>query len=185
MEREHPIIIALVGMSGSGKSEAAAFFKDKGLPVLRFGDAVQQEVERRGLTVNEDNERLVREELRQGGMRMGAIAELMDPLIEEQLKTEAIIVVDGLYSESERRYLINKFPFLTILCIFAPPEVRYERLAKRKVRPLTEEEARSRDEAEIDKLEKGGPIAMANHLIKNEGSKEDLLQQLEEFFSKL
>jgi dephospho-CoA kinase len=37
----------------------------------------------------------------------------------------------------------------------------------------------SRDRAEIEKLNKGGPIAMADITLVNEGSLEELLQQVE------
>lgn len=176
-------LIALVGMTGSGKSRAAEFFQEKHIPVIRFGDAVQQEVERRGWEVNEQNERIVREELRKGGKDMGALARLMEPLIDKKLETNSLVVVDGLYSESERRYLVEKYPFLIILCIFAPPYLRYQRLEKRSVRPLTKEQAASRDQAEIDMLEKAGPIAMADITIVNTQDEHYLQTQLEQFFA--
>ena len=53
------------------------------------------------------------------------------------------------------------------------------RLSKRKIRPLTEEEARSRDISEIENLHKGGPIAMADFLVVNDGSEKEFLMKLE------
>jgi dephospho-CoA kinase len=32
------IILAFVGMPGAGKTEASAYLKKKGIPILRFGD---------------------------------------------------------------------------------------------------------------------------------------------------
>jgi dephospho-CoA kinase len=173
-------LIALVGMTGSGKSKAAEFFKEKGYPVIRFGDAVEQEVKRRGLEVNEVHERMVREELRENGKKMGALALLMEPFIDASLDTHETVVLDGLYSESERRYLLDKYPFLSIVAIWSPPRIRYERLAKRTVRPLTAEQAKSRDMAEIDNMEKAGPIAMADFTVLNTKDEDYLTQQLEQ-----
>ncbi len=176
-------LIALVGMTGSGKSRAAEFFKQKHIPVIRFGDAVQQEVERRGWEVNEQNERIVREELRQNGKDMGALARLMEPLIDKTLESSSLVVLDGLYSESERRYLVEKYPFIIIVSIFSPPHLRYKRLENRSVRPLTREQAVSRDLAEIDKLEKAGPIAMADYTIVNTKDEQYLQSQLEQLYT--
>jgi len=50
---------------------------------------------------------------------------------------------------------------------------------KRQVRPLTVEEAVSRDIVEIEDTNKGGPIAMANFFIINGSSLEDLKKQTE------
>jgi dephospho-CoA kinase len=55
--------------------------------------------------------------------------------------------------------------------------IRYPRLAGRPVRPLTAEEAASRDKSEIENLNKGGPIAMADYVIPNEHNLDDLLIQ--------
>jgi dephospho-CoA kinase len=49
----------------------------------------------------------------------------------------------------------------------------------REVRPLTVEEATSRDIVEIEDTNKGGPIAMANFFIINGSSMEDLKKQTE------
>ncbi len=60
------------------------------------------------------------------------------------------------------------------VAVWASPETRHHRLAKRPIRPLTPEEAASRDVAEIQNLNKGGPIAMADFTIINESSLEAL-----------
>jgi dephospho-CoA kinase len=45
------------------------------------------------------------------------------------------------------------------------------------VRPLTAEQARARDFAEIENVNKGGPIAMADFTIRNDGTLAELEQQ--------
>ena len=51
-------VIAIVGMSGSGKSEVAHFLERKGFRRIRFGDLTDREIIRRGLPLNEANERV-------------------------------------------------------------------------------------------------------------------------------
>jgi dephospho-CoA kinase len=173
-------MIATVGMCGSGKSVAGERLEELGFAKVYFGGLTIEEVKRRGLDVNEKNERAVREELRRAH-GMGAFAILSLPRIEEYLRKGKRVLIDGLYSFSEYKILNGKFGGeLLILAIFTPRELRYERLAHRVGRPLTREEAVSRDYAEIENIEKGGPIALADYTIVNDGSREELLLTLEE-----
>ena len=48
------------------------------------------------------------------------------------------------------------------------------------MRPLTKDQARARDYAEIENIEKGGPIAMADIVITNESSEEELKKRIKE-----
>jgi dephospho-CoA kinase len=72
---------------------------------------------------------------------------------------------------------------LIVLAITTNSSVRYQRLATREFRPLTYEQARSRDISEIENLEKGGPISIADYYIDNNGSVEDLQAQFNQFIN--
>lgn len=174
-------LIAIVGMPGAGKSVAADFFKTKGIPILRFGDQTDIGLKEFGLDKNEKNERWYREKLRKE-LGMAAMAIKIEPRILEAAKTHDTIVLDGLYSWEEYTVLLKKFPMLQLLCIYAPPKIRRERLQHRAVRPLTEEESRSRDIAELENLNKGGPIAIADYLIVNQSDELHFQKELERFF---
>ncbi len=175
IEGKHKVV-AIVGMAGSGKSEVAAVFEQKGYKKVRFGDITDEEVRKRSLELNEENERLVRELFR-AEHGMGAYAVLNIPKINILLK-DANVVVDGLYSWEEylkmRKEYGNRFK---LLAVWSSPETRYQRLATRKVRPLTREEAESRDMSEIENSDKGGPIAVADYTILNQTTLEDLQKQ--------
>lgn len=169
-----------MGMPGAGKSEAAEFFSKKEIPIVRFGDLTDEVVKGKGLPFTPDNERLVREELRKE-LGMAAYAIKAKPKIEAQLENHTTVVLDGLYSWEEYILLKKCFPNLLLLHIYANPKLRYSRLSKRRIRPLSPEQARKRDVFELENLNKGGPIAIADHLIKNETSVEDLHRQLDDF----
>ncbi|MDM8000136.1 MAG: AAA family ATPase [Dehalococcoidia bacterium] len=166
-------LVSIVGMAGSGKSEVAKVFEKSGFAKVRFGDITDEEVRRRGLELNEENERLVRQELRvKHGM--AAYAQLSVPKIDGLLQT-GNAVVDGLYSWEEYLLMKERYgPRFSVVAVWASPRTRHQRLARRPVRPLTLEEAASRDIAEIQNLNKGGPIAMADFTIINESSLKDL-----------
>jgi dephospho-CoA kinase len=87
-------------------------------------------------------------------------------------------------SWSEYKVLKEKYgDAFKVLAIMASPAVRYTRLSSRgerhgedkekKFRSFTLEESRSRDYSEIENLEKGGPVVMADYTIINEVSLDD------------
>lgn len=170
--------LALVGMPGAGKSSCALHLEERGFFQFRFGGIVQGEVEARGLEVNAENERVVREELR-ARHGMAAMAVIALPRLKAALAERPNIVIDGLYSWSEYKFLQeNLGAALTVVAVTCTRHIRYERLAKRRIRPLTNAEAATRDWAEIENLEKGGPIAMADYTFNNDGTTNALIDQL-------
>ena len=177
-------VVSVVGMAGAGKSEVARVFEDNGFTRVRFGDITDREVEKRGLALSEENERYVRELLREEH-GMAAYAKLSLPGIDSALK-HADVVIDGLYSWEE--YLLLKDYYgdsFYVVAVYASPRTRHTRLSRRPERSLTPEEAASRDRAEIENTHKGGPIAMADFTIINESSLEDLRQEANGVISEL
>lgn len=181
--------IAIVGMTGSGKSLASEYLKKKGFACVRFGQVVLDELKEHGIEINEKNERKVRERLRKEyGMAAMAIINL--PKFEKALKKNHLIG-DGLYSWEEYEFLQKRFgDQLILLAIYSSRKTRCHRLSSRKLskydqmaiyRKLMPKEARSRDASEIVNLHKGGPIAIADWTIINEGTVEDLYRKIDEF----
>jgi len=173
-------IIAVIGMCGSGKSEAVKFFTEHGYKRVYFGEVVMNEVKRLGLEVNEKNERETRENLRKE-FGMGAMAVKSLPVIEE-LITHNNVVVESLYSWEEFKILKEKFDdSFKLITIYTTKALRYERLLKRPFRPLNSEESKSRDISEIEKLDKGGPIAYSDYMVINDGTLDEMNKKLEQY----
>jgi len=177
-------VVAIVGMAGAGKSEVARVFEEHGFKKVRFGDITDEELKDRGLELNEDNERRIREELRKK-FGMAAYAKLSLPRIDSSLKSSNI-VIDGLYSWEEYTLLKERYGkgFITV-AVWASPATRHARLVHRTERPLTLEKAVSRDKSEIENINKGGPIAMADFTILNENSLQKLRSETEHVLSAL
>lgn len=174
-------IVAIVGMTGSGKTEAGDFFRKKGYEVLRFGSVVDDAVKEAGLPWTPENTAIYRKKLRDE-FGMAAMAIKVFPKIKQLIDSgSSKIALDGLYSWEEYEYLKKEFPDLILLCVYASPRIRYKRLGVRDDRPFSPEEARKRDEHEVVVTNKGGPIAIADYLVKNEGTKEEFNNQLEMF----
>ncbi len=169
-------LIVFVGMPGSGKSICVDHLVKKGVPSVYFGGITIDEVKNRNLEVNEVNEKMVREDIRATeGPQAYAIRIIakIDELVKQGHK---LVVVDGLYSWTEYKIFKDKYGDLAvIIAITAPRSLRHERLAKRPNRPLTDKEVTSREYAEIENLEKGGPIANADFTLINGNTQEQLL----------
>lgn len=180
-------IIAFVGMTGSGKSTASDYLVEQGWKYIRFGQVTIDKLKEAGQEINPDNEKMMRESLR-GQYGMGAYATLSLPLIDKGVKQNHV-VIDGLYSWTEYNILKDRYGGrIHVVAIYASPETRYDRLQDRthdpkdqtyKMRPLTPEEARKRDYAEIENIEKGGPIAMADYTIINESTQKDFIEHIQ------
>lgn len=168
-------IIAFVGLPGVGKSSAVDYLAHKGYPKVYFGGIVLDAMTKAGLEHTQENEKPFREALRkQEGNDFVAnrIVEQINSLIDAG---QHRIIADGLYTWTEYKILKREFPGeLTTVAIVAPKHIRHQRLAHRPVRPLTPQEANERDWAEIENLEKGGPIAIADHYIINDNTIEKL-----------
>lgn len=177
-------------MCGSGKSVVADKLVDNGFKFLRFGQLTLDIVKERianGEKHSESMEKEIRENLRKEH-GMGAYAKLNIPKFEKLLE-EGNVVGDGLYSWTEYKILKEHFKDnLIVIAIYAPPEMRYERLASRvsdandtdmRNRGFTKEQAKSRDYSEIENIEKGGPIAMADYLINNTTTVDSVYDQLD------
>ena len=177
-------VVAIVGMAGAGKSEVAGLFEKAGFTRIRFGDVTDEELKKRGQELNEENERRVRELLREEH-GMAAYAKLNLPRIEAALASSDV-VIDGLYSWEEYTLLKERYNNdLLVVAVWSSPKTRYTRLNGRRSRPLTPVETTERDRAEIENSHKGGPIAVADYTIVNESSLEDLKKQTEQIIARI
>ncbi len=188
-------LVCIAGLCGAGKSEVANKFIEAGYAYVRFGQITLDEVKNRGLEPKEENEKPIREEFRKKH-GMAAFAILNMPKLDELLAQGKNVLGDGLYSWSEYKALKEKYgDNLVVVAVYASPKTRYARLADRrsrygddpnmKYRSFSPEEAKSRDYAEIENIEKGGPIAIADFTIVNEGTIGELNKQVEEVLEKI
>lgn len=170
-------IVAIVGMCGSGKSVASEYLENNlGYKKVYFGGVTMKKLQEANLEVNPENEKMMREKLRKE-LGMGAYAKVLLPEIKELLKDNNV-VLDGLYSWTEYKILLEEIPELVLISIVTDKNIRYERLTKREFRPLTNEEATKRDLSEIENIEKAPPIAYADYYILNNDSIDAYIERL-------
>jgi dephospho-CoA kinase len=176
--------LAVVGMPGAGKSEVTGMLVEiHGFERVYFGQVVLDELSRRDLPPGPDAERLVREQLR-ADEGMAVMAERSLPRIRAALTAGHRVCIDGLYSRAEWELLARETGVVT-LAVHAPRWLRKSRLARRSGRPLTSAELDARDLAEVDRLQKAEPIALADEHLVNGGSLDDLREGVDSVVERL
>ena len=171
-------LIAVVGMSGTGKSVVTEYLESLNYKKLYFGGITYKLMEEADIERTEDgkSEKEFREKLRkEHGPE--CYAKFLEPEIKKLIDTDNI-VLDGLYSWYEYKYLIEKYPNLKLICVVTDKNLRYERVAERKDRSFDRAAIIYRDISEIENLYKGGPIAYADYYILNNSDKEDVIDRV-------
>lgn len=183
-EQKGNTLLAIVGMPGSGKTEASIHFKKLGLPIVSFSEIVKKTIERKKLPDTLEVHHNVRQELRD---KYGyqAMALLSHKKILEELKKHKLVVLEGMRSWEEYEYLLKEFPKakIFILALHVDKQKRYSRIKKRKERSQLGGEKRDLDE--LIQTHMGPTIAYADFLIKNNFSLEELHHKLDEVYREI
>jgi dephospho-CoA kinase len=161
-------------MPGAGKSLASTVAKQLGIPVFVSGDVIRIEAKKRRLDPTRTNlGRLMLEIRRSEGM--GAVARRVLPLIEAAVSP--VIVYEGARNMEEIEELRKYYTVLSV-AIHASPASRYRRLLRRKRRdqPKSWKQFLERDERELE-VGLGRVIALADRMIENENTKDQLRRQ--------
>lgn len=165
-------IYGIAGMPLSGKSTVAETLRDEGFATLEMGDVVRIERQERELEMDEGS---FAEAMRE---RHGedAVARLSIPYFEEVMDERDRIAITGMRSLEEKRRFEDAFGEIELIAVWASPETREKRREKRG-RQDDDEPLEERDLREIE-WGLGGLIARSNHVVKNEGTKEELEEKV-------
>ncbi|MDH5450028.1 MAG: AAA family ATPase [Candidatus Bathyarchaeota archaeon] len=170
------LLIGVTGMPGAGKATVEKFVQNLGYPVVVMGDEIRDEAKRRGLKLTPENLGMVMLKLREEE-GPNVIAERCIPKIEKA--NGNIVVVDGIRSPHEVKEFKRHFPRFTLIAIHASPETRFQRLFKRRRSddPNEWDTFAERDLRELS-VSLGDVIVMADYMIVNEGTKNQLTSQI-------
>ena len=187
------LLVALTGGIGSGKSLAAEYFAACGAEVIDFDQIARDVVERGSEGFEEILVRFGDEVLREGNLDRAKLAEIVfnddiarkdleaithpkiraafDAIVAD-LEPETILVSQiPLLAESEHQY-----PFDFVVTVSASEQTRRTRLINRGMKDyqVTQRMAAQATDAERE--------AIADAVLVNEGSEDDLLRQVENLY---
>lgn len=175
-------IVAFVGLAGSGKSTAVEHFTNMGYPKVYFGGIIYKAMREEGIEPGDwEREGPFREEIREREGKDFVVKRVIQETHDLIRAGQKRIVLDGLYTWTEYKILKHEFPGeMSVVAIVTPKHLRKMRMGKRPERTMTPEQVDERDWEEIENLEKGGPIAIADYFVHNEGNMDALYAQLEQ-----
>ncbi|WP_148883863.1 dephospho-CoA kinase [Thermococcus aciditolerans] len=181
------MIIIVTGMPGSGKSRIVKEFERRGFPSVSMGDVVREETVKRGLELTKENVAKVSIRLRQE-LGQNAVAKLTVEKVRRLLEGSRVVVIDGVRSLDEVGTFRSAFPAeeIIILAVHTPPHTRFERLKARGRHddPRTWEDFEERDWKEL-KFGIGNVIAMADHMIVNDETKDEYDKRVKELVDRI
>lgn len=168
------VIIAFVGMPGSGKSLAIETLEREGIPVIHLRPIVEDECRRRSLPVDNRTLREVATDLR-GKYGKDVIIRRATPTIDAAYR-RGNVVIDSLKSPAEAEYLRKAGYEIAVIAVHASPATRFNRIRKRGLKwdPKELGEFNWRDNVELS-WGLGDLIALSDTMFVNEFSQESLV----------
>jgi len=177
-------VLGLVGLPGSGKSEAAAVARELDVPVVTMGDVVRAECRDRGLDPATDHGTVAKTLREENGP--AAVAQRSLPIIEAELESADMVVVDGIRSAVEvERFEAAFGDEFVLVSIEAPFETRAERLDGRGRDAGKAEGGESLADRDARELEFGMGEAMdrADEVVENMGSLEQFRNRIRDLLT--
>lgn len=179
-------VIGIVGLHGSGKTEVAKALAELGVPTVRMGDVVLDELRRHGKKINEASVARVANELRKRE-GLGAIAKRCIPIIKARGRGKSAVTVDGIRGIAEVEVFRRAFgDDFHLIAVWASERTRFKRVTSR---------AREDDVANMKRFRKkdlrelGWGLAdafmLADYMVVNEGAIEETHSRAVEIFKSI
>lgn len=174
MEEKEKLLLLITGMPGAGKSTVLSVIEEHGYLTLLMGDVIREETERLGLSPTPENVGRVAVEIRRRE-GVSAVARRCIPKLKKIFAENRVVTVDGVRSLDEVKAFREVFKNVFLIAVHASPQTRFRRFLTRNRSddPESWEVFRERDLREFG-FGLGGAIAMADYMIVNESSIEDL-----------
>ena len=172
-------VIGISGLPGSGKGLVSEMGEERGAIIVSMGDIVREEAKKRG-----ESSKITAQNLRKEHGEY-IVSELTIKKI-KKLEDDNTIIIDGIRSHHEVEMFKENFDNFIILSIFANPQIRFERLAKRMREDDSTDyaEFRKRDENELG-FGIGNVISLSDKLIINESDLESYEKKIDEFLKEM
>ena len=176
------IIIGITGTLGAGKGTIVEYLvENKGFIHYSVRAYLLEKIRKQGLEENRDNMFRLGNELRTS---YGS-SYIIDQLYHRAMVAQQNCVIESLRTPGEINALRNKDHFY-LLAVDADPELRYQRIILRQSetdrvsrKTFLEDEEREMNSVDPNKQNLKKCIEMADYMLLNNGTKTDLIFQLE------
>jgi len=178
MAMKEKFIVGVTGISGSGKATVKQVAETMGYSTVVMGDEVREEAKRRNLEPTPENLGTIMLKLREEE-GPAVVAKRCIPKI-EKAKSNTVIV-DGVRSLAEVEEFKKHSKDFVLIAVHASPKTRFQRLfhRERSDAPRSWQTFIERDLRELN-IGLGAVIAMADYMIVNEGTREQVRQKARE-----
>jgi dephospho-CoA kinase len=166
------VVVGVAGMPGAGKATVKMTAEGMGYSVVVMGDVIREETKRRGFEPTPENIGKIMLKLR-GEEGTATVAKRCISKIKNA--ESSVVFVDGVRSLDEVDEFKKHFQDFALIAVHSSPETRFQRLSKRKRSddPKGWDVFVQRDLRELS-VGQGDAIAVADYMIVNEGSYEEL-----------
>ena len=180
------MIIGVTSLIGGGKDSVGDYLKNKDFTKLSLSDEIREEARKRSIELTRENLIALANEMR-ATEGLGVLAKRVVKKIEQGKN----YVVESIRNPEEVNELRKNKDF-TMLSIWASQKIRFERVSKR----MREKDPQTFEEfLRIDHIEAYNPLPhaqkillcmqMSDHIIVNEGSLEELNNNIDKLLHKL
>ncbi len=181
------MIIGITGTNGSGKSTVVKHLLKKGYALHHARRLFTEKIKEKGLEINRSNMRIVANEMRKEHGN-----DVVVSLFLKQAKKngEKNIIIDSIRTLAETETLKKNGGIL--IAVDAEQSLRYERVQNRRSETdkITFEQFKEYEELEMNDpdphgMQKQRVIGMADYVIKNNGTIEEMHTEIDEILEKI
>jgi len=169
-------VIGVTGMPGSGKGVVAGVARSLGFQVVRMGDVIREEAQRRNADVGKTAVKL-RKEYGEFVVAEKSVEKIKQMKLskkssysENSINNSGLYMIEGIRSPYEVEIFRKNFKDFKVIAVHSTPQTRFKRLKKRMRfdDSVLEYDFEKRDKREL-KFGIGDVIATSNYMVVNEG----------------
>ncbi|OPY27578.1 MAG: hypothetical protein A4E27_00501 [Methanobacterium sp. PtaU1.Bin242] len=169
-------VIGVTGMPGSGKGVVAGVARSLGFQVVRMGDVIREEAQRRNADVGKTAVKL-RKEYGEFVVAEKSVEKIKQMKLskkssysENSVNNSGLYMIEGIRSPYEVEIFRKNFKDFKVIAVHSTPQTRFKRLKKRMRfdDSVLESDFGKRDKREL-KFGIGDVIATSNYMVVNEG----------------
>lgn len=182
------MIIGMTGSVSAGKETLVGFLRKKCFEYFITSDLLKEELEKRGVGITRKSMQDLGDELRE---KHGA--EVLMKMLLEKININENSILDSMRNPKEVEFLRNNLDNFILIAVDAPREIRFKRLLSRgkfsdpkNWEDFLKMDARDRSDPDNPLGQQVGKcIAMADHVLINEGTIEEMEKKVGDLCRKL